>query len=343
MAKKDNSEKWYVVKSHSRKYSAHIFTNYKQACAFAKSVKSSCKRCYTKEEAIGYAGCKETKIFFHEAPSLPSKICLVCEKPFKGRTKLCPTCNKLRGSMSVTNAVVLKSLYPDDDIFKLREQQPQIVSKVSRQIPKGARSAIRIGRRETLNSEEYKHSQYHKEGTHIPDYIARIFEKDETKELLYLEGDKLDPYVYYTCKKCGLDQCQRYQKLKVNAGHNCESEKSSGEVVVEEYLKRKGILFKIQFETLKCVNPKTKKVMPYDFEVPKYHLIIEVQGAQHLEYIPYFHGSEENFHYQLWRDNYKKTFASKKGYNVLYITYQDIRTGHYKNLIDSIIATKQGL
>ena len=340
MAKKETEEKWYVIKNHTRKYSAHIFNNYKQASAFAKSVKSPCKRCYTKEEAINYAGCRESKIFFHEWPTLPSKICLICEKPFKGKTKLCPTCNKLRGSMSVTTAVVLKSIFPDDDIFKLREQQPDIESMVGRRIPKGTRSAIRTSRQTTLNSAEYKSAQYHKGDMHIPDYIARIFEKDETKELLYLEGDKHNPYVYYTCKKCGLEQCQQYQMLKAKAGHNCESEKSSGEVVVEEYLKRKGVLFKIQFDTLKCVNPKTKKTMPYDFELPEYHVIIEVQGKQHLEYTPYFHGSEENFHYQLWRDNYKKTFATQQGYSVLYVTYQDIQTGKYKNLIDNVIATK---
>ena len=338
MDKKSNEETWYVVKSHSRRYSAHVFNDYKQASTFAKSVKSPCKRCYTREESVNYAGCRESKIFFHEAPSLHGKICLVCEKPFKGKTKLCPTCNKLRGTMSVTTAVLLKSVFPDDDIFKLHENQPDIESVVARQIPKGAHAAIRTSRQTTLNSTEHMGSPYHKSDTHIPSYIARLFETDKTKELLYLEGDKLNPYVYYTCKKCGFDQCQQYHRLKVGAGHNCEAEKSSGEVVVEEHLKSRGVLFKSQYDTLRCVNPKTKKIMPYDFELPKHHIIIEVQGRQHLEYIPYFHGSEENFHYQLWRDNYKKTFATQKGYSVFYITYQDIQTGRYKSLIDEMLA-----
>ena len=335
--------KWYVVKNHSRQYSAHIFDDYKQCKAFAKSVKTFCKGFSSKEEAIAYAGCKESKIYFHITPPTPTKICLVCEKPFKSRTKLCPTCNKLRGSMTVTTAVALKTIYPDADIFKLKELNPYITYSVSRQTTKAERAEMRKNRQATLRSVEYKDSQYKKEDLHIPDYISRIFEKDETKELLYLEGDKLNPFVYYTCKKCGLEQCQKYEKLKVNAGHNCESEKSSGEVIVEEFLKVSNIPYRIQFDTLKCVNPKTRKIMPYDFELTSHRIIIEVQGKQHLEYIPYFHGSEENYQYQLWKDDYKRNFAIKNGYSVLYLTYQDIQTGAYKQMIHSIMTEKQGV
>lgn len=340
---KKKEAKWYVVKKASRKYSAHIFRDFKQCSAFMKSAKLTYKAFDTKEDAIAHAGCKESKIYFHVEPTkkLPEKICLVCEKPFKGKTKLCPTCNKLRGDMSVTTATILKAAFPDEDIFKLRDENPHVISMIYRQTTRDDRAAMKTGRKSTLYSAEYKSSQYQKNGSHIPDYIVRIFEQDKTKELSYLEGDKLNPYIYYVCKKCGLEQCQQYEKLKVKAGHNCDAEKSSGEVIVEEYLKKHGIPYKVQFETLSCINPKTKKQMPYDFELFSHQIIIEVQGNQHLEYIPHFHGSEENFQYQLWKDTYKKDFAERKGYDVLYITYQDIRTGRYEQMIRKLVIKKQ--
>ena len=80
--------------------------------------------------------------------------------------------------------------------------------------------------------------------------------------------------------------------------------------------------------------------MPYDFELTTYRIIIEVQGKQHLEYIPYFHGSEENYQYQIWKDQYKKNFAEKNGYSVLYLTYQEIQNGLYKKLIADLLTQR---
>ena len=80
--------------------------------------------------------------------------------------------------------------------------------------------------------------------------------------------------------------------------------------------------------------------MPYDFELPQHHIIIEVQGKQHLEYVTYFHGSEENYEYQMWKDQHKKNYAEKNGYTVLYLTYQDLQSGVYKKLITDLLAER---
>lgn len=331
-------KRWYVVKKPSRKYAAHVFLGPKQCKSFIKSEKLPYKSFDTREEAIAYAGCKESKIFFHAPLSLPEKICLVCEKPFKGKTKLCPTCNKLRGGMSVTTAVALKTAFPEQDIFQSKEETPHIASLLYLQTTKAERVKMRKERREFLNSPEYTESRYEKTNILVPDYISRIFEHDLTKELLYLDGDRLNPFVYFLCRKCGKELCQSYENLKLKVGHNCAAEKPSGEVIVEAFLKENGIPFKTQFDTLKCVNPKTNKQMPYDFELFAHRIIIEVQGEQHLKYIPYFHGSEENFHYQVWKDIYKKDFAEKEGYSVLYITYQDIQAGLHGTKIKELIS-----
>jgi very-short-patch-repair endonuclease len=71
--------------------------------------------------------------------------------------------------------------------------------------------------------------------------------------------------------------------------------------------------------------------------LPEHRIIIEVQGEQHLSFLPYFHGSVENFEYQCWKDQYKKAFAQQKGYQVIYIDYHDIHTDHYKKIINDAI------
>ena len=60
----------------------------------------------------------------------------------------------------------------------------------------------------------------------------------------------------------------------------------------------------------------------------------EVQGQQHLKYIPYFHASEQDFEYQKYKDRVKKEFALKSGYKMLYIYYSEIVKGTYKEKID---------
>ena len=74
--------------------------------------------------------------------------------------------------------------------------------------------------------------------------------------------------------------------------------------------------------------------MPYDFEIPKSKIIIEVQGNQHLQYIQHFHGSYENFEYQQLKDRMKKEFAENKGYTVIYITYDMFKDNKYKEFLN---------
>lgn len=168
------------------------------------------------------------------------------------------------------------------------------------------------------------------------------YQRDQSKELLHLDGDRINPHIYYRCKRCEQEHCQTYESMVKGYGHGCEALKSSGEAVIEEYLQKTGYRVRMQYDTLKCVNPKTKKIMPYDFELRGKKLIIEVQGEQHDTYIPYFHGSEENFAYQVWKDRYKKEFAESKGYRVLYIRYEDIKTGRFKEMIDAAFVQNQG-
>ena len=50
--------------------------------------------------------------------------------------------------------------------------------------------------------------------------------------------------------------------------------------------------------------------MSFDFYNASHNIVVEVQGEQHLEYIPFFHGkAKSNFVSQIRRDNSKQQYC----------------------------------
>ena len=152
-----------------------------------------------------------------------------------------------------------------------------------------------------------------------------------TRKLLTLSGDKSNPIIHYVCIKCGEDQA--HWLSNISKGHNCSASKSSGQILVEEFLKGKGIYYKTEFKTLKCINPITERQLPYDVEIMDKKVLIEIQGGQHMKFSAYFHGTEENFEYQKRKDSYKRRWAERQSYKLLYLYYIDFENGKYKEKI----------
>ena len=107
--------------------------------------------------------------------------------------------------------------------------------------------------------------------------------------------------------------------------------------IVKEYLKDNNIEYLEEYDTLKCINPLTNKILPYDIELKNKKIIIELQGLQHTEYSKFLHDNKENYEYRVWKDWYKKSFAEKQGYKVLQITSLQIQNEEYKDIIKSVI------
>jgi galactitol-specific phosphotransferase system IIB component len=94
---------------------------------------------------------------------------------------------------------------------------------------------------------------------------------------------------------------------------------------------------------LKCINPKTGRCLPYDNEVEKLKLVIEVHGSQHY-YLNEWHRKiairnnttpEYEFHYQKLKDRYKRIYAKLHGYFYLEIPYTaDDKKETWRELID---------
>lgn len=68
-------------------------------------------------------------------------------------------------------------------------------------------------------------------------------------------------------------------------------------------------------------NPVTKKRLELDMYNDELGLAVEMQGRQHYQYTPYFHGSFDKFRHQQYRDVIKKLLCEKHKINLICIPY----------------------
>lgn len=121
---------------------------------------------------------------------------------------------------------------------------------------------------------------------------------------------------------------QRHTKFKVISNKqyellpfvNNEKAKSKGEALAAEFF----TIYKINFVQQKTFKGcKHKRYLPFDFYLEKYNLLIEIQGLQHFEFIPFFHETIENFKLQRKRDKIKRIFAEENEIELLTIRYDE--------------------
>ena len=91
------------------------------------------------------------------------------------------------------------------------------------------------------------------------------------------------------------------------------------------------ILFEVYFDWAK-ERPRGVR-LPYDIVIMDKKVIIEYDGRQHFEWIPFFHKTKKAFLKAQRRDKIKEQLAKIHGYNVIRISYKD----NLDNKIDEII------
>lgn len=105
---------------------------------------------------------------------------------------------------------------------------------------------------------------------------------------------------------------------------------SANERKFAEFLDEFGVEYKTQHDTVKCVNPLTNCVLPFDFEIDNLPLLVEINGKQHYEKVDHYHGGQAGFNYQLFKDSVKEQFAKDNGYILLKLTDKDFVGTSYK-------------
>lgn len=273
------------------------------------------------------------------------KICDICNKPHKNNKNICHRCLKRskeipkkvfphiqqkRYRLSDVRVLFIKEKYNVTDVYTFIENNPELYFdpefKRTRREQLDKKKDLRIYNK----SKSYKGKRLNPNSI-APDFIKLEIAKHPDKVYKHVNGDVRNPEVYFYCKICKADSFVLYEDLRIGKSH-INHKTSKGEAIVEDFI-RKGLRYATQNNTLKCINPETNYPLPYDFELLDFKILIEVQGDQHFRYVEYFHGTEENFEYQLKKDKIKKDFAIESGYSLLELDYDDILSGKYENMI----------
>lgn len=107
---------------------------------------------------------------------------------------------------------------------------------------------------------------------------------------------------------------------------------SHGEKFVSKYLTGHNIEFTTQYKISYNECPK----LSFDFYIEKYNTLIEFDGIQHFDIIPYF-GGEEKFQLQIRNDNYKNSYCKENNITLIRFHHLDINdTNHLSDLISQI-------
>lgn len=90
------------------------------------------------------------------------------------------------------------------------------------------------------------------------------------------------------------------------------------------------------------VNPHTGWKLFVDAYFPKHNIMVEYDGQQHFEYVPFLHGNDTNkFKEQQERDAIKNFVAVSKGIAILHIKYDEPKTvEHIRYRIEKILKSR---
>jgi len=104
-----------------------------------------------------------------------------------------------------------------------------------------------------------------------------------------------------TCNKHGCSKCST----------------SKGESKIIKYLKKNNIKYDYQHRYNGCKNIY---ILPFDFYIPKYNLMIEFNGIQHYKEVDIF-GGKSYLESVIINDNIKKEYCKNKHIKLLTIPY----------------------
>lgn len=127
------------------------------------------------------------------------------------------------------------------------------------------------------------------------------------------------------CQDCGKEFERSLASLNhFNTGVYCQDcNNSQLEEITKQILQKHNIEYKTQvkYEGLLGLGGK---YLSYDFYLPNFNLLLELQGIQHKEFRLGFHKNKADFHRQLVHDKRKKQYAIDHNISFLEIWYYDI-------------------
>lgn len=120
---------------------------------------------------------------------------------------------------------------------------------------------------------------------------------------------------------CGNHTCSNQSNLVKGHSLSCGCRKSSKwEIFISEYLSSLNVDYEFQKRFDDCRNMQGSDMLPFDFYIPKYNLIIEYDGEHHFRPVKYW-GGEEKFQITQQNDQIKNKYCNKKGIALIRIPY----------------------
>jgi hypothetical protein len=166
---------------------------------------------------------------------------------------------------------------------------------------------------------------------------AEIFEiwSEKNKKSPYEYAPNSGKEVWFKCREGKHEDYIRNIKNSNTLNFKCpmcqnERKESMLQEKVRLYLISLGFSLLHEYKcNIKCINPKTNHILPYDNEVPTLNLIIEVHGEQHYTKNKGWMKTNKEFEYLKWKDQYKKDYAISQGYSYLELSFKNIIDNKY--------------
>lgn len=128
---------------------------------------------------------------------------------------------------------------------------------------------------------------------------------------------------------------EQLQRGKISCG--CiDSHNSNGEEKIELLLKGNNIDYLKEYSFLECKNPKTNRVLRFDFYLPDYNICIEYDGRQHFIEKGSW-GELESLQEIQHRDNIKNQYCKDNNIKLIRIPYWDYNKIDKEYLMELII------
>ncbi len=125
------------------------------------------------------------------------------------------------------------------------------------------------------------------------------------------------------CKKHGNFSQSPSHHMRGSGCPGCNE--SKGEKYIKKILKEKNINFEFQKTFFDCINPKTKRKLPFDFYLTDLNICIEYDGQQHFEEwrMSDIDLAKKKLSEIKFRDNIKTEYCLKKNTNLLRIKFDE--------------------
>lgn len=142
----------------------------------------------------------------------------------------------------------------------------------------------------------------------------------------------------FECVRCGYvftNTIQYLMKVAKDCPYCSEICYSRQESVLKRYFDENHIGYQFSYKPL--YNPLTNQKLHFDFYLPDFGLLIEIQGYQHFKPRNLF-GGQLGLEYLQWKDNYKKQWAIRHGYFLMYINFNEHTVETFLSRLEKIRA-----